>query len=56
MSAKGNHLPEECLIVGNDKKLDIDIPKSLGFKTLYVNENGDINSVEMISPRLIKRL
>ncbi len=32
MSAKGNHLPEECLIVGNDKKLDIDMPKSLDLK------------------------
>ncbi len=34
ISTKGNHESEECLIVGNDKKLDIDIPKSLGFKTL----------------------
>ena len=56
MDAKGKHEPEECLIVGNDKKLDIDIPKSLGFKTLYVNDNGDIKSVEVISPKLIKRL
>lgn len=56
MDAKGKHEPEECLIVGNDKQLDIDIPKSLGFKTLYVNDNGDITSVEMVSPRLIKRL
>ena len=56
MEAKGKHEPEECLIVGNDKQLDIDIPKSLGFKTLYVNDNGDIKSVEMVSPRLIKRL
>lgn len=56
MCSKRKNEPEECLIVGNDKQLDIDIPKSLGFKTLYVNDNGDIKSVEMVSPRLIKRL
>ena len=56
MESKRKNEPEECLIVGNDKQLDIDIPKSLGFKTLYVNDNGDIKSVEMVSPRLIKRL
>ena len=39
-----------------DKRLDIDVPKSLGFKTIYVNENGDIKRVEELSPRLIKKL
>lgn len=48
--------PSECVIVGDDKRLDIDVPKSLGFKTIYVNENGDIKRVEELSPRLIKKL
>lgn len=54
--AQGIYQPSECVIVGDDKRLDIDIPKSLGFKTIYVNENGDIKRVEELSPRLIKKL
>ena len=54
--AQGIYQPSECVIVGDDKKLDIDVPKSLGFKTIYVNENGDIKRVEELSPRLIKKL
>ena len=55
-SAQGMYKSYECLIVGDDKKLDIDIPKKLGFKTIYVNKKGDINSVEELSPKLIKKL
>lgn len=54
--AQGIYQPSECVIVGDDKRLDIDVPKSLGFKTIYVNENGDIKRVEELSPRLIKKL
>lgn len=54
--ALGIYQPSECVIVGDDKRLDIDVPKSLGFKTIYVNENGDIKRVEELSPRLIKKL
>lgn len=54
--AQGIYQPSECVIVGDDKRLDIDVPKSLGFKTIYVNENGDIKRVEKLSPRLIKKL
>lgn len=54
--AQGIYQPSECVIVGDDKRLDIDIPKSLGFKTIYVNENGDIKRVEELSSRLIKKL
>ena len=53
---QGIYQPSECVIVGDDKRLDIDVPKSLGFKTIYVNENGDIKRVEELSPRLIKKL
>lgn len=49
-------MPCECLIIGDNKKLDIDIPKSLGFKTIYVNNDGDIDSVEKLSVQLIKKL
>ena len=55
-SAQGMYKSYECLIVGDDKKLDIDIPKKLGFKTIYVNKKGDINSVEELSPKLIKKI
>ena len=54
--AQGIYQPSECVIVGDDKRLDIDVPKSLGFKTIYVNENGDIKRVEELSLRLIKKL
>lgn len=54
--AQGIYNSSECLIVGDDKKLDIDVPKALGFKTIYVNENGDIKRVEDITPELIKKL
>lgn len=54
--SQGIYKPDECLIVGDNKKLDIEIPKSLGFKTLYVNETGDIKSVTEISPDLVDKL
>ncbi len=54
--SQGIYNPGECLIVGDNKKLDVEIPKSLGFKTLHVNEIGDIKSVTEISPALIDRL
>lgn len=55
-SAQGKYLPSECLIIGDNKKLDVDVPKSLGFKTIYVNSQGDIDSVEKLSVQLIKKL
>ena len=56
ISSAGLYKPSECLIIGDDKMLDIDIPKSIGFNTLFVNENGDINKVEQITPKLIKKM
>lgn len=55
MSAGGNN-PSECLIVGDDKYLDVDKPRSLGFKALYVHEDGDIKKVEEITPLLVKSI
>lgn len=56
ISSAGLCKPSECLIVGDDKTLDIDIPKKIGFNTLFVNAKGDIKSVEEITPKLIKKL
>lgn len=54
--ASGKYNPSECLIVGDDKKLDIEVPSQLGFNVLWVNIDGDIRSVEDITPDLIKSL
>lgn len=53
--AKGIYTPQECVIVGDDKILDIEIPQSLGFKTIYVNEFGNVKTVEEITPQLVKK-
>ncbi len=52
---KGIYIPQECIIVGDDKMLDIEIPQSLGFKTIYVNETGNVKTVEEITPQLVKK-
>ena len=56
ISAKGIYKPSECLIIGDDKKLDIVVPNSLGFKTIHINENSYIKTVEDLSLNLIKKL
>ena len=56
IDCSGRYNNNECLIIGDDKKLDIDIPKQMGFNTLFINELGDIKSVEEITPKLIKKL
>lgn len=55
LSAAGVHKPNECVIIGDNKKLDIDIPQTLGFNTIYVNENGNIRSINNLSLSLIKK-
>ena len=55
MKAKGIYVPQECIIVGDDRLLDIEIPKRLGFNTIYVNEYGNVKTVEEITPQLIKK-
>ncbi len=53
--AAGKRSIEECIIVGDDKVLDIEVPKKLGFKTIYVNsEKGDIKRVEDL-PYVLKK-
>lgn len=58
LNAAGKHKLCECIIIGDDKELDIDIPKKLGFNTIYVNDNGegDINTVKDLSIDLINKM
>ena len=56
LSAKGKHKKEECLIVGDDPILDIEVPSTLGFHTLQVGRGKKINSVEEITKELIKKI
>ena len=51
--ATGLFSPNEYLIIGDDKELDIEIPSKLGFNTIYVNPYGDIKTVEEITPDII---
>jgi len=54
--AAGKYTPKECVIIGDDKINDIDVPKSLGFNTIYINnDNGDIKNITEISKQLIKK-
>ena len=62
ISSLGNNLPSECVIVGDNLKLDIEIPSKLGLNTIYINSKNDnkfgvtLRSVEDITPQLIKRM
>lgn len=55
IQAAGKCKPNECIIIGDDKYLDIDMPKKLGFNTIYVNEMGDINNIEQLNLNMIKK-
>ena len=56
LSAAGPYKPSECLIIGDDKELDINIPSRLGFNTLYVHADGDIKHINDLSLEMIKRI
>lgn len=52
--AAGKNTPSECIMIGDDIELDINVPKSLGFNTIYVNkENGDIESLTDIKEKTL---
>lgn len=55
-NAAGVHKPSECIIIGDNKLLDIDIPKKLGFNTIYVHKKGDIKHIDDLSLSLIKKI
>jgi len=54
--ATGPHKPEECVMIGDNKELDIDAAAKLGLHTIWINSSGDVNSVEEITPELIRSL
>lgn len=56
LEAIGPYVPEECVMVGDNKALDIDAAAKLGLNTLWVNPNGDIKSVIEITPTLVRSL
>ena len=56
LGAAGPHKPSECIIVGDDKELDIDIPKKMGFNTIWVHREGDISHINELSADLIKKI
>ena len=62
MDACGKYEPSECVIVGDDPYWDIEVPKKMGFKTIYVNNRDNlqvgktVKNVEEITPQLIKKL
>jgi HAD superfamily hydrolase (TIGR01509 family) len=54
LKALGNNKNSQCVIIGDNKLLDIDIPKSLGIKTIYINKDGDLDSVLELDCEYIK--
>lgn len=65
IKACGKNKPSECVMIGDDLALDIEVPKKLGIHTIFVNskhiltDNIDtivVNSVEDINVNLIKTL
>ena len=48
MSASGNYLPSECIIIGDNIELDINIPAQLGFNTILISDNFKSDSINII--------
>ena len=42
LKSKGTHKPSECIIIGDDLKLDIERPLKLGFKTILVTDKENL--------------
>lgn len=52
--AAGKNRPSECIMIGDDIELDINVPKSLGFNTIYINKkNGDIERLTDIKEKIL---
>ena len=52
--AQGIYKPGECVVVGDDKRLDIDVPKSLGFKSESFNNKYIIVKISNPKPYIGK--
>ena len=52
LSAKGIYLPEECIIIGDDEELDINVPARMGFHTIQVvkekQKEGTIEDIKVL--------
>lgn len=49
LSACGKYSPQECVIIGDDFQLDINIPKTLGFNTIWMHEEEQtISDIKII--------
>ena len=62
MMALGSHDPYECVMVGDNRLLDVIVPRDLGLKTIYINDKDTLidgmtlRSVEELSPKIIRKL
>ena len=65
LDACGNAMPSECVMIGDDLFLDIEMAKKEGFKTIFVNTNNifinskigqAVNCVEEIDSNIIEKL
>lgn len=48
LRAMGNNSISECIVVGDNYDIDIEIPKALGMKTFYVNNTNINNSISSV--------
>ena len=56
LQAKGKHKEEECVIIGDNLEYDIEVPKRLGFKTIYINDDAKIKSIEELTKEIIENI
>ena len=64
LNAAGDNDPSECVMVGDNFLLDVEVPNYLGFNTIYVTGQKqritdkyiEVESVAQITPKLIKDL
>ena len=49
LSARGKYLPSECIIIGDDLELDINVPSKLGFNTIHISNDYKNKSKNIIN-------
>ena len=62
--AAGDNESSDCVMIGDNLVLDVEVPNYLGFKTIYVtgkdekitNSYTEVKSVADITPKLLKEL
>lgn len=49
LAACGNHLPSECVMIGDNLELDVMVPMELGMQAIWVtNNNQEIDGVRKV--------